>query len=237
MDLVDSASLTDSTGENRWTPLRVVARLADPVAGLDTHQAHLDGPLSWAAWQAYTAVHGRHALPPMGPDSVADFALPLAVWTRPAPGPVHPLAQTGDGQVWGWACSAAVYETAALTRIEIRRKPAAEAMARWTADRRHHLATGPLKAREGVVSAVLTRHITWWCLGEPDPVRDLLARLTHLGRHTRHGHGRVLDWEVTVDEAAWERWQQRVWPDPAGTPDTIRAPYHHPSRRMPCTAI
>lgn len=74
------------------------------------------------------------------------------------------------------------------------------------------------------------------CLGRPDDVRDLLARVTHLGRHTRHGHGRVLSWDVLEDGTAREKWRRRVFPDPTGAPDTVRAPYHHPSRRMPCSS-
>jgi hypothetical protein len=225
----------DTTGDDIWQPLRVTATLAEPVAALDLHAAHLDGPLSWGAFQLWQQTHGRHSLPPMGADSCVDFSLPLATWTRPAPDGAHPLTLTPDGQVWGWACSAAVYTPAAHTKVEIRRKPADRAMGRWAADRKHHVATGPLKARDGVVPAVVTREIVWWALGLPNPVRETLQPVTHLGRHTRHGHGQILSWAVQVDEAARDLWQRRVFPDPHGTPNTIRAPYHHPTRRMPCT--
>ncbi len=233
---LDGAAVTDTSGDGGWEPLRITAMMAEPIAGWDAHGGHLDGPLSWGAFLAYEATHGRHSLPAMGPDSAVDFALPLATWTRPAPDSVHPLAINAAEEVWGWACSAARYETTAMTKIEVRRKPAAEAMARWTKDRKHHIATGPLKARDGVVPAIVTPEIVWWALGAPDMIRDILARVTHLGRHTRHGHGRVLSWDVTVDEAARERWQRRVWPDPAGASEGIRAPYHHPSRKMPCSS-
>uniref|UniRef100_UPI001EF4566D hypothetical protein n=1 Tax=Frankia sp. CIT1 TaxID=2880974 RepID=UPI001EF4566D len=164
-----------------------------------------------------------------------DFVLPLATWTRAAPGPVHPLAVNRAGDAWGWACSAARYTPAAQARVEVRRKPAAGPMSRYAPDRKHHVATGPLKARDGLVPAVITPEVIWWALGDPGMVCDLLDRVTHLGRHTRHGHGRILAWDVTVDEKARGRWRERVWPDPAGAPDGIRAPYHHSSRRMPCS--
>jgi CRISPR type IV-associated protein Csf3 len=234
--LVGPNEVTDTTGGNDWTPLRVAAHVGEPIAGWDAHRGHLDGPLSWGALVAWEEVHGRHSLPPMSPDSAADFALPLATWTRPAPGPVHPLAATCAGDVWGWACSSAHYDVAAQTKVEIRRKPAAEAMARWTKERKHHISAGPLKARDGLVPAVVTSRVEWWCLGEPDAIRNLLDRVTHLGRHTRHGNGRVLSWEIAEDNAAREQWRQRVFPDPAGAPDAIRAPYHHLSRRMPCSS-
>src|SRR5690606_10071565 len=136
----------DTTDDSRWAPLRIVAHIAEPIAGWDTHRGHLDGPLSWGAFQAWQATHGRHTLPPPGPDSVVDFALPLATWTRPAPPAAHPRTLNHAGDVWGWACSAADYTPAAHTKVEVRRRPAAAEMARWATDRKHHVSTGPLKA-------------------------------------------------------------------------------------------
>src|SRR5690606_25847067 len=46
MDLVTTPP-GDTTADPRWQPIRVVARLATPVIGLDSHPMHLDGPASW----------------------------------------------------------------------------------------------------------------------------------------------------------------------------------------------
>src|SRR5690606_30994329 len=105
---VEPRTIVDTTTDSRWTHVRATAHLAEPIINLDGHACHLDGPAAFAAYLAYTDRHGHHSLPPMGRDSVVDFALPLATWTAPAPGPVHQLARAATpGHVWGWACSAA----------------------------------------------------------------------------------------------------------------------------------
>ncbi|MGI5273136.1 hypothetical protein ACQEUU_37700 [Nonomuraea sp. CA-218870] len=231
--MLAAVPITDTTGSPRWEPVRVVAHLAEPVIGLDACPPHLDGPLSWSAYQQHVAEHGHYALPPMGRDSVADFALPLATWTAPAPGGVHPLALASPGLVWGWACSAAVFD-GQHTVVEVRRKPDGEAMTRFSPDRKVHLSAGPQKARNAVHAGVLAREVSWWALADVEALTALLGRVRGLGRLTRHGNGRVLRWEVVRDEEAVTRWRDRVWPDPDGVPKAIRAPYHHPSREMPC---
>lgn len=235
MDLADGSGVVDTTGAGRWAPVRVTARLAEPVAALDTNPLALDGPAAWGAFQAYQETRGTRTLPPMGRGQAVDFTLPLATWTHPAPEGAHPLALNGAGLAWGWACSRGVYAPLTHTKIEVRRKPETNPMARYSSDRRHHIATGPLKARDTPVPATLVREVEWWALADPDALRVLLARVTHLGRHTRHGHGRVLEWRVEADETAWVRWGDRPFPHPAGTPGAIRAPYHHHTRRMPCS--
>ena len=112
--LVEPGTVTDTTGDPRWAPVRVVAHLAEPVINLDGHPAHLDGPAAFGGWLAHLDVYGHHALPAMGRDSVADFALPLATWTAPAPEGAHELALAADpSRVGGWACSAAAWRSAA----------------------------------------------------------------------------------------------------------------------------
>jgi hypothetical protein len=221
-------------------PVRVEARMAEPVIGLDTNPLHLDGPLSQAGWAEYLDVHGHGSLPPMTPDSCADFNLPLATWTAPAPSDgVHDLARAADRTlVWGWACSAADYQPAGATITQVRRRPATDVMARYTPDKTHHLSAGPLKARDVPQPAVLVETITWWALTpDPDRLHRMLNRVPGLGRLPRHGNGRVHQWTVNVDERAAQRWRWRTWPQPGGLPAGIRAPYHHPSRRMPCAPL
>lgn len=235
MTVIPSGSVTDTTRDTRWTPVRVTAYLAEPVLHLYGNPLHLDGPLSWAGYLEHVAEHGHHTIPPIGRDQAVDFALPLATWTASAPGPVHPLAVAATpGHVWGWACSAAHYIPLGSTAVSVSRRPAVEAAVRYTRDNRWHLSTGPLKARLTTEPAVLVMTVTWWALAEPERLASMLARVHGLGRKTRHGHGRVLRWKVEVDDAAWELWRNRVWPDQTGQLDGIRAPYHHHTRRMPC---
>lgn len=236
--LIAPRSVTHSSvGDPRWEPVRVTARLTEPVIHLDGHPAHLDGPASWGAYLAYVSAHGHGSLPAMTDDSALDFDLPIARWLAPAPDGVHDQARAADPAfVWGWACSRAVYAPAGYTTVPVRRRPAVDEAARYTRDGKWHLAAGPLKARDTPLSATHTGEVEWWALADPGLLQGLLDRVHGIGRHTRHGHGRVQRWTVTVDEAAAEKWQDRVWPDPDGAPDAIRAPYHHPTRRMPCRA-
>src|SRR5690554_1403069 len=109
MDLVTTPP-GDTTADPRWQPVRVVARLATPVIGLDAHPMHLDGPVSWGAYLAYIAEHGHDALPPLSDNHAVDFALPLATWNMHG--------------TWGWACSRAHYTPVGYTTVAMRRRPA-----------------------------------------------------------------------------------------------------------------
>src|SRR5690606_33932854 len=111
----------DTTAAPRWQPVRVVAHLATPVIGLDTHPMHLDGPAAWGAYRAYIAAHGHCSLPPLSDEHAVDFALPLATWNMHG--------------TWGWACSRAHYTPAGYTTVAMRRRPAVDEMARYTSDK------------------------------------------------------------------------------------------------------
>jgi len=219
--------VADTTTDPRWQPVRVTAHTGEPIVGLSTNALHLDGPLAYAAWLDHVTEYGHDSLPPLA-EAATDFMLPLATWTTQ-----HP---TRDGDtVWGWACSRAHYQDPAHTVVDIRRRPETEVMARLGHDAKHHLSAGPLKARDRPIEAVITLELHWWALADPDPLRTLLTRVHAVGRHTRHGNGRVLSWTVAIDPDARLRWRDRTWPAAGGQPDSIRAPYHHPSRRMPCS--
>ena len=234
--LVPYGTVGDTTGGGWWEPVRVTAVLAEPVIALATNPMCLDGPLSWGAFTAARRA-GLH-IPPVEQDWAVDFDLPLATWTAPpSRGDVDPRLLAGDGgSVWGWACSVACYDNPAHTVVATRRRPAVDVMARYTGDRKHHLSAGPLKARSQDSAATIVTEIYWWALADPDRLRAMLADVHALGRKGRHGHGRVLSWDVTVDDAAVLGWRNRPWPDPAGRPGSIRAPYWHASRRMLCSS-
>lgn len=208
----------ESTTEERWAPVVVTALLSTPVVGFDTHPPHLDGPVSWGAYQAHRAVHGTDALPPMTSEQAVDFALPLATWQRHG--------------TWGWACSRAHYTPQGYTTVAMRKKPATEAMARYTPAPKHHLSAGPEKSRETPLPATLVDKVVWCALADPEPLRDLLGRVWSLGRLGRHGHGRVTRWDVAPGGDR-DAWADRVMPAPDGTVQGIRAPYHHPTRQVP----
>lgn len=221
MRILDSAP-GDTTADPAWAPVVVTARLASAVVNADTHGLHLDGPAAWGAYLAYLDVHGHGALPPMTEEHAVDFALPMATWTA--------------GGTWGWACSQAQYASLSVghTTLAARRKPETDVMARYAPDAKHHLAAGPMKARDTPLPATLIDEVTWFALAEPEGLRRLLARVHGLGRHVRHGHGRVLEWRVEVDpgQDRWA-WSDRVMPCEGAPLEGVRAPYHHPTRKVP----
>lgn len=229
-------SVTDTVTEPGWTCVRVEARFAEPVIGLPKDPMHLDGPLSWGAYQDAIATGDRATvrLPPMG-EWAHDFILPLATWigpcTHPAPDP-RLLAADGTS-MWGWTCSRAQYEVVQHTAAQVRRRPPVNQMARWTSAPRYHPALGPRRAANMNHQGVWIHGARWWALAEPARLQQLLGRVTHVGRLARQGWGRVLSWTVAEDPMATSLWRDRWFPAVGGPLATVRAPYHHQSRRMP----
>lgn len=212
-----STPVVDTTAAPQWAAVAVTAHLATPVIGLDTHPLHLDGPLSWGAYQQHLADHGHDSLPPMTDTHAVDFALPLATWTA-------------EG-TWGWACSRGHYEPDGHFTLAMRRRPPVDEMARYSDSAKHHLSAGPMKARDTPLPGTLVREVTWYALADPEPLKALLERVWSLGRLGRHGHGKVTGWSVAAHEDR-EAWRDRVMPHPDGMLQAVRAPYHHPTRKV-----
>lgn len=232
--LVRPGSVADTTTDPGWTPVRVEATLAQPVVGLPRDPMHLDGPLSWAAY--LHTLHNGVELPPLTGEWAHDLTLPLATWTAQCtrPDPHRGLLAADGHSVWGWACSRAEYRVLRHDVAHVRRRPELEQMAFWTTAARHHIGLGPRRAANVPHQAVWVDALRWWALADPDRLQTLLGRLTHVGRLARHGWGQILHIHVTPDPEAATRWRHRHMPHPGGVPHTIRAPYWHSSRRMPC---
>lgn len=234
--LVAPGSVVDTTGSG-VTPVRVEALLAQPVVGLPRDPMHLDGPLSWGAYLLYQQDPTLPELPPLSDRAAVDFTLPLATWTAPSSvEPVDPQLLAADGEsVWGWACSRAEYRALRHDTVFVRRRPALEQMAFWTTAPRHHIGLGPRRAANVPHQAVWVDRLRWWALAtDVALLRLLLGHVTHVGRLPRHGNGQVLGFQVVEDPEATTRWRDRDMPHPGGRPASIRAPYWHPSRRIPC---
>jgi len=48
---------------------------------------------------------------------------------------------------------------------------------------------------------VLTPALAWYAVGDSDGVRNLLAKITHIGKKHSQGYGRIAEWKV-------ESWQE-----------------------------
>lgn len=196
------------------TALTVTASLDQPIIGLIDNPGRLplDGPLAWAA-----AVAG--GLPPITPDHAPDVDLPLARWE--------------EAGAWGWCASSARYEVERWISVDLRRRPATAAMARYTTVGKHHLGLGPHKARNVIYEAAWVRTIRWDVdCTDRERLASLLDRITHLGSHTAIGYGHVAAW--TIEPAVGpDGWRKRPMPTPGATV-AVRPPYWHPSRRITC---
>lgn len=199
------------------TSLTITARLSTPVIGLDRWDSMLDGPLSWA-WVQREKASSRQ-VPPITDRLAPDFPLPLERWQ--------------EGDVWGWKVSSAALDVAAWTGVQIRRKPAVDAMARYTQDRKHHAGLGPYKARDATLGAVLARTATWQAeVTDESDLTDLLGHITNLAQRHRNDFGHVTHW--TVEPGPRDGWKARPMPHPDGEIMGIRAPYWHHTRKQPC---
>lgn len=192
----------------------ITAHLSTPVIG---RVGPLDGPLAWAAWQDAAAT--GQTIPPISDEHAHDFDLPLARWEK-------------DGY-WGWRVSNPITTPTHHSALEVRRKPASQAMAAYTTAREHHTGLGPTKARNVTLATTYYDTITWHAdITNEDHLEHLLGHITHLGARHRNGLGRVTHWDITPGPE--DGWRQRPMPTPGGQVMRVRAPYWHPTERTPC---
>jgi CRISPR type IV-associated protein Csf3 len=117
-------------------------------------------------------------------------------------------------------------------------------MVRYTQDNSINLASGAVKAWSLKYPARWARELVWYVLGDERRILCLLeTHVTHLGKKSRHGNGRVLRWCVEPFEHDWSvrRGALLTRRVPATNNDTtglvragVRAPYHHHSRQALC---
>lgn len=194
--------------------LKITAHLDTPIIG---QLGPLDGPVAWAYWQKAQA----EGLPleNITPDYCADFPLPFDRWER--------------GEHWGWCVSDALYEPVHYSATEIRRKPAAVAMAAFTSARDHHNGLGPMKAGNTTVGTEYPQRVDWYAdVVDRALLEELLGNVTHLGARHRNGFGHITRWEISDTEPGL--WQQRHMPATVGRLMRTRAPYWHPTERTEC---
>jgi len=83
----------------------------------------------------------------------------------------------------------------------------------------------------------VTSSVEWFCLGERARIQSLLACVTHVGKHTAMGWGRVAGWEIKPSIQDWSIRQDgflmRGVPTDAGILYGIRPPYYMRSNQFP----
>lgn len=140
-----------------------------------------------------------------------------------------PLQKKNDGtDKWYWACSFACFE------------PRGESSRFWHKrfDQEHAEEFVDFQGKRGNVNVksakyknyrvqlpiILTPEITWYCVGEPTEIKELLKYITHIGKKPAQGLGAVKEWLVEeIDEDL--SWLRPV-PDDNGDDELgIRPPY------------
>lgn len=181
--------------------LRITAHLSTPVATLSQDgRVHLDSVLAYAVMRPI-----EHTLPPSR-QSVQVIEIPAlkCLWRDEAGRPL-------------WACSDLIPVSPAMQSIEYGHR-------RYPADRAHlskkpsaNTAAGQFK--EGRRQMLVTSAPVWEAvaIGKRDDVQALLDTISHIGGRSVN-YGRVIRWEVTIDDAVTERdvINRRSVPEAAG---------------------
>lgn len=89
---------------------------------------------------------------------------------------------------------------------------------------------------------VFYRHalaVSWYCVGEQSAVQDLLRSVTHIGKKTSQGWGRIIDWKIEKVDYDWSVWDDggslmRSIPDETGILYGCRPPYWLPQNQANC---
>jgi len=227
----------------RWrdaphAPLRVAARLAGShVPGVDG-ALHLDGVLSAAALDAGPGGAITVRLPER-------FAVPLPLmllWASPDGDPLW-AATDFRPAIDGHGAGAGAGEIYIHRRYPADRAALADRPSVLTAAGRHKDVRLPI-----AVAAV--PELEAWCLGLEREMRELVGRISHLGRKGSIGQGRVLAWTVEPAPAVDPAWilERRMVPLAALGPDVPVAagriaprgawtpPYWDAARHAPCRA-
>ena len=166
------------------TPLRVTAHVSQAIS--------LRGPIALDAL-LMALVARRDGLPPAEMVRAADGALPtLAI----------PLALSPCARFYLCSHAVPVWQEREL-RYKNRRAPLAE-LTHLTDARTLNLGTGPNKSyRVPYETGFLERgRLDWYCDGDAEGIRALLALCSSLGRQRGVGTGRVDRWEV-ADVDPW----------------------------------
>jgi CRISPR type IV-associated protein Csf3 len=194
-------------------PLRVDAYLLDGRVATSDLYLPLDSMLAWA-W-IYEHDPERLAMSTSGFEG--------EIYHPPIP--VERRESNGE---WYYACSFAIGD------------PVAERTAWWNKrfDARHaeeyvdfqgrrgkiNASAGRYKAYRMPVVTYLVPQLTWYCVGDEDEIRSLLANITHIGKKRSQGKGRVREWRVTPSDEDLSH--LRPIPDPDGHDwQAVRPPY------------
>lgn len=164
------------------TPLCIVAELGGPIV-LPRGALALDSLLMATAARAHGLPPPRHA------DECVEIEIPIAR------DPIHGV----------YLCS---FSEQTIDQHELKfinkRAPVQEYAAFGTTKiRRVQIQAGPNKSYRIPMELAHCERMTWWCIGDAERIRELLAHVHYLGKRRSVGHGKVTRWTVEECEP-WE---------------------------------
>lgn len=204
-------------------PLHITAHPLAPI--ITDHLLSIDGPLFFQAMRRE-----------YGPQ---DYTLPGAITAEPVS---LPLERRGQGGEWYYAASSAVWEypcEGASFWTKRFRRTEAERMVDFKG-RRGRVVTseGRFKSYQMPVFYYHALRIHWYVVGDIAAIGELLQGLTHIGKKTAYGWGRVL-WAIEPWHSDWSEWgpqgqQMRPLPADDGILYGVRPSYHLPENWAIC---
>lgn len=209
-----------------FTPLKIIFEMDTPMVPPSGYPLHLDALLAYAITQQHLGEMAQGFKTPVPDMRLRELAHNL------------PLEKSGDeGDNWVWKASALIPVEMGDHAIRLwTRKTDPYDYAERVKDGRMEISTSSKNALEqgkkyahaiDTVRGILKNYFQFyqvasirkmeaWCVGGRDAIEELLAPesglLTHLGKRSRIGHGRIRSVTVEPCPDAVEQWKQRVLP-------------------------
>jgi CRISPR type IV-associated protein Csf3 len=240
--------------------MKITAQLASSIAITRPEDLALDGLL---ASQMLRRHFGEEFYFLPDPKELLHFArLPLAM--RGKPSERIATCQTGeiwwqtrgqtDESCWYWACSSAQVEVQARDTEYWNKRFDTQAGLSDRIDfggrvEKVLIEQGRYKAYHMPLPKLVTDCITWYAVGDIEPVLSLLQPLVAIGKKRAYGNGAIRQWHIAPLEEDWSEWRDHrlmrplpaplaraiQWDEPPNIQHiAYRAPQWHPLNHALC---
>jgi len=193
MSVLNPENVRGNAESGDWTLCTISAHLEKPIVSFDDGLC-LDGPLQWAAYQLHD---DKENLPDPDHEWCVDFEIPIARWQFEPPEGEQPLSELDDralsasGNLRGWCVSNVQAEWVLRDKTHVRKVEPSDYMKRWSDKSRVNVRSGQYKGANKPYPIKYAPVLRWVCLCDPDRVQKYLNQITHLGKLTNHGWGKL----------------------------------------------
>lgn len=171
-------------------PLKISAHLVDGFVSKDKWSPSIDGIIAY-----------QHMLKKLGPD---EFAATQGVTHDMQPVTGLPMEVVEHENVWWYACSSPIFDSAARTQKHFHRRFDQQHSERIDFGKKSGkvlVQAGPYKNYRRAIYKTLCASLSWHVIGDESRIRELLDRVTHVGAKSSQGYGEVRKWEITEGDA------------------------------------